>query len=70
MKSLFQQEVLKRGVLFSAAHCVSYSHTADDIDMTLAAYFEALEVLKRAVETGDVESLLEGEPVKPVFRPL
>jgi hypothetical protein len=38
--------------------------------MTLAAYFEALEVLKRAVETGDVESLLEGEPVKPVFRPL
>ena len=69
LKSLFQQEVLKRGILFGAYHCVSYSHTADDIDMTLAAYHEALEVVKRAIGTGDVESFLEGAPVKPVFRP-
>ena len=68
LKSLFQQEVLKRGILFGAYHCVSYSHTADDIDMTLAAYHEALEVVKRAIGTGDVESFLEGAPVKPVFR--
>jgi len=38
--------------------------------LALAAYYEALEVLKKAVATGDVESLLEGEPVNPVFRPL
>jgi len=69
LKSLFQQEVLKRGVLFGASHCVSYSHSEADIDMTLAAYYEAMEVLKIAYESGDVESLLEGAPVKPVFRP-
>ena len=70
VKSLFQQEVLKRGVLFSAAHCISYSHTPEDIDMTLAAYYEALEVLKKALEQGDIESMMEGTPVQPVFRAL
>jgi len=70
LKSLFQQEVLKRGILFGAAHAVSYSHSVEDIDMTLAAYQEALLVLKEAVDTGDIESLLEGAPVKPVFRQL
>jgi glutamate-1-semialdehyde aminotransferase len=70
LKSLFQQEVLKRGILFGAAHCVSYSHSMEDVDMTLAAYQEALLVLKQAVDTKDIESLLEGAPVKAVFRPL
>lgn len=70
LKSLFQQEVLKRGILFSAAHCVSFSHSPEDIDMTLAAYFEALEILRKAVKSGSPESYLEGEPVKAVFRPL
>ena len=70
LKSLFQQEVLKRGILFSVAHCVSYSHSPEDIDMTLAAYYEALEVLKKAIKTDNVESFMEGEPVKPVFRPM
>jgi glutamate-1-semialdehyde 2,1-aminomutase/spore coat polysaccharide biosynthesis protein SpsF len=69
LKSLFQQEVLKRGILFGASHCVSYSHSEADIDMTLAAYYEALVVLKQALETGDVESLLDGPPISAVFRP-
>ena len=68
-KSLFQQEALKRGILFGAAHSLSYSHSDVDIDMTLAAYYDALQVLKKAWDTGDVESYLEGPPVKPVFRP-
>ena len=70
IKSLFQQEVLKRGVLFGAAHCISFSHSSEDIDMTLAAYFEALTILKSALEDGDIESKLEGTPIQPVFRPL
>jgi len=37
VKRLFQQEVLKRGVLFGATHCIAYSHSEEDIDMTLAA---------------------------------
>jgi glutamate-1-semialdehyde aminotransferase/spore coat polysaccharide biosynthesis protein SpsF (cytidylyltransferase family) len=69
LKSLFQQEAIKRGVLFGAAHCISYSHSETDIDMTLAAYYEALLMLKKALDIGDVESLLDGPPVSQVFRP-
>jgi len=68
VKSLFQQEVLKRGVLFGAAHCISYSHSEEDIDMTLAAYLEALELLKAALDAGDLESSLDGPSIKQVFR--
>ena len=69
LKSLFQQESLKRGILFGAAHSLSYSHSAEDIDMTLAAYYEALVLLKKALDSDDAESFLEGTPVQPVFRP-
>jgi len=69
LKSLFQQESLKRGVLFGAAHSLSYSHSVEDIDMTLAAYYEALVLLKKALDSDDAESFLEGLPVQPVFRP-
>ena len=37
--------------------------------MTLAAYYEALLVMKKALGADDVESFLEGPPVQPVFRP-
>ena len=69
LKSLFQQEVLKRGILFGASHCISYSHSEDDIDMTLSAYYEAMEVLKIALDSRDMESMLDGPPISPVFRP-
>jgi glutamate-1-semialdehyde 2,1-aminomutase/spore coat polysaccharide biosynthesis protein SpsF len=70
LKSLFQQEALKRGILFSGAHCLCYSHSEEDIEMTLGAYQEALEVLAVAIDAGSVYPFLEGRPVEPVFRPL
>jgi hypothetical protein len=38
------------------------------VDLLLAAYAQALPVLKDAVAAGDVRGRLEGEPVEPVFR--
>ena len=68
LKSLFQQECLKRGVLFSGGHNVSYSHTHADIDQTLRVYRTAMEICAVATKEGDVRQRLEGEPVQPVFR--
>jgi len=68
MKSLVQQEMIKRGVLWGGFHNVSFSLTEDDIDHILASYAEVLPILKNAVETGNVRELLRGEPVSPVFR--
>ena len=68
LKSLFQQEAIKRGVLFTGAHNLSFSHTDADIDATLAVYEEVMKILKEAIDQGDVEARLEGEKVQPVFR--
>jgi glutamate-1-semialdehyde aminotransferase/spore coat polysaccharide biosynthesis protein SpsF (cytidylyltransferase family) len=68
LKSLFQQECLRRGILFSGGHNLCFSHSHDDVDRTLRAYRSAMEVLAEAIRHGDASAKLEGEPVKAVFR--
>lgn len=68
LKSLFLQETVKRGVLFGGPVFTSYSHSTDDIKKTIEAASEAMEVLKKAVDSGSPELYLEGEPVGVVFR--
>ena len=68
MKSLVQQEMIRRGILWGGFHNMSFSHTDADIAYTLAAYREVLPILKKAVEEKTVRSTLRGEPVEPVFR--
>ena len=68
MKSLVQQEMIKRGILWGGFHNMSYSHTDDDINYTLNTYKEVLLILKKAVEENNVKGYLKGEPVVPVFR--
>ncbi|GIK22826.1 MAG: glutamate-1-semialdehyde 2,1-aminomutase [Ignavibacteriota bacterium] len=68
MKSLVQQEIIKRGILWSGFHNISFSHSDDDINYTLKAYEDVLPILKTAVEEKRVKQFLKGEPVEPVFR--
>ena len=68
MKTLVQQELVKRGILWSGMHVISFSHTDEDIVYTLSAYREVLPILRDAVESNSVRDLLRGEPVEPVFR--
>jgi glutamate-1-semialdehyde 2,1-aminomutase/spore coat polysaccharide biosynthesis protein SpsF len=67
-KSLFQQECLKRGLLFLGIHFTSLSHTDEVIDDTLRVYDEAMHVMARATALGNYRERLGSEPVKPVFR--
>lgn len=68
MKSLMQQEMIKRGILWSGFHNICFSHTDEDIEYTLNVYSEVLLILKNAVSVGDVRGFLEGKPLEPVFR--
>lgn len=68
MKSLVQQEMIKRGILWAGFHNISFSHTDEDIEYTLKVYKEVLPILKKAVEEKNVIGYLRGEPVEPVFR--
>lgn len=67
-KSLFQQECLKRGVLFSGGQNICYSHSHADIEYTLRTFRTAMEILAEAIQAGDELQRLEGAPVQPVFR--
>ncbi|NOQ56127.1 MAG: aminotransferase class III-fold pyridoxal phosphate-dependent enzyme [Nanohaloarchaea archaeon] len=68
LKSIFLQETLKHGVLFSGTQNICLSHTEEDISKALYAVEKAFDVLKDALESGSLESYLNGESVKPVFR--
>jgi glutamate-1-semialdehyde 2,1-aminomutase len=65
-RSLFLQETIRRGVLMPSM-VVSYSHTDQDIELTAAAIDGALEVYRRALDSG-IERFLIGRPSQPVYR--
>ncbi|MCS7054224.1 MAG: aminotransferase class III-fold pyridoxal phosphate-dependent enzyme [Ignavibacterium sp.] len=68
MKSLVQQEMIKRGILWGGFHNISFSHSDEDVEYTLKAYKDVLPILKSAVEEKNIRKYLRGEPVEPVFR--
>ena len=68
LKSLMQQEMIKRGILWGGFHNMSFSHSAEDIDYTLRAYEDVLPIIKEASESGNVSNYIKGTPVQPVFR--
>lgn len=67
-KSLVQQELIRRGILWQGFHTISAAHTDGDVDRTLSAYDQALALLAAAVSAGDLADRIEGTPVQPVFR--
>lgn len=68
LKSLLQQELIRRGVLWTGSHAMSFAHGDAEVAHLLAAYRQSLEVLREAVAAGTVRALVQGEPVEPVFR--
>jgi glutamate-1-semialdehyde aminotransferase len=70
LKSFVQQELFKRGILWSGFHNMSFSHTDADITHTLASYKEVLQLLAETVQQDKVGASLQGKPVEAVFRKL
>jgi len=68
MKSYVQQELIKRGILWSGFHNLSYSHSDEDINYTLGAYKEVLGLLKDKIIDSSLENCLLGKSIEPVFR--
>src|SRR5690606_24857918 len=68
VKAYFQQEMIKRGILWQANHNMMYVHSKEDIEYTLKVYEEVLPLVKDAIEKGDVMTRLNGLPIEPAFR--
>jgi glutamate-1-semialdehyde aminotransferase/spore coat polysaccharide biosynthesis protein SpsF (cytidylyltransferase family) len=66
-RTLFMQEMIKRGVLFQGFFVPCFSHTEDDIYYFAKTFNESLEVYKKALTDG-YEKYLVGSPAKAVFR--
>lgn len=67
-KTLVQQELLRRGILWSGSLTLCTAHSEAEIDYTIQAYRAVLAILKEAVAAGDLRSRLRGAVVQPVFR--
>lgn len=67
-RTLFLQEVVKRGILFAGYFSMSYSHKLVEIKKTLAVFDVAFSAYAEAWKDGDYKKFLVGEPTKPVFR--
>jgi glutamate-1-semialdehyde 2,1-aminomutase len=68
LRNLFQQEVVKRGILFLASHNVTAAHETTAIHQTLEAYAEVFKTLAAWVGDADPVRFLEGPMTQPVFR--
>jgi len=67
VKTLFLQEMLRRGVLVLGTHDVTTAFTDDDIDQVARVYAESLDVISSALADGDVAGRLECETLVPLF---
>jgi len=66
LRTLVLQELLRHGVL-APSLMPTYSHTDDDLDLTIAAFTRSLDVLKDALRDG-AERYLVGPPSDVVYR--
>lgn len=67
MKTLFQQECVKRGILFTGEHNISLPHDDEKIERVLSVYDEVMEILKYTLEYQMLDDMIEGRLLEPVF---
>lgn len=60
IRTLFTQEMLKRGFLAGPSVYVSYAHTEKHVEAYLTAVDEVFGILQKAIDEGKVRNLLEG----------
>ena len=68
LKNLFQQEVIKRGVLLLATHNMTAAHDSPAIERTLETYAEVIKTLGAWLQDSNPGRFLEGPMSQPVLR--
>jgi glutamate-1-semialdehyde aminotransferase/spore coat polysaccharide biosynthesis protein SpsF (cytidylyltransferase family) len=67
-RSLFQQEVVKRGILILVTHNFTAAHDDLAVERTLEAYASVFKTLAGWLSDANPARFLEGPMVQPVFR--
>jgi glutamate-1-semialdehyde 2,1-aminomutase len=68
LKTMFLQEVFKRGIYTLGTHNLSYAHSASDISRLLSCYREVFPFIAEAAADGSLRSRLDCEPLVPLFK--
>lgn len=68
IRTYFQQEMYKLGVLIIATHNISLAMDERIVSKVLKSYELVLNQLKNAIEVGDLESRLLVAPLQPLFK--
>ncbi len=68
VKSLFLQEMYKRGVLTLGSHNLSYAHDSSAVNRLVDAYSEVIPLLEESLINGNVSEMLKGNPIEAVFK--
>jgi glutamate-1-semialdehyde aminotransferase len=67
-RSLFQQEMIKRGILILATHNLTGAHDPNAVEETLEIYAAVFKTLAGWLAEKDPSRFLEGTLIQPVFR--
>jgi glutamate-1-semialdehyde 2,1-aminomutase len=67
-RTLMMQEMIARGVLFQGLFYPTWSHQHPELDHLAMAFDESCAIYRKAIEAGNTDRLLFGQPAKPVFR--
>ena len=68
IKTLYMQEMMKRGILTIGAHETSYAHSEEDINYLIKCYNEVLPILKDGIRNNKVVEMLNCKPLVPLFK--
>jgi len=68
IKTLFLQEMFKRGILTLGSHNLSFAHTKKDINQLLKVYTEVLPQIKHHIDNQSLLENIQGEILKPLFK--
>lgn len=70
IKSLLLQEMIRRGVfLHPSVEYIGFSHTRNDVKLTLNAFKDAAKIVSNAIKNNTVKKQLKGMIIRPVFPP-
>ncbi len=70
LAGLFQQEMLKNGVLCNSGLGFCHKHSANDAMHVARSFDKACLLMQEAIKSGNLERYLKGNPAQPVFRGL
>lgn len=68
IKTLYMQEMLKRGILILGSHETTYAHSEEDINYLIKCYDEVFPILKEGIRNNKILEMLDCEPLVPLFK--